>query len=100
MTCLECEKRSPWVCASNPLKVECPITLEYHTLDHECNIVETKGEEMNEVWKKIFEKHIKSFEAIEYLCAQDILLSEQRNLYCRELLLEIISDMRSEVVEK
>ena len=97
MTCLECEKRGPWVCASNPLKVRCPITLEYHTLDHECNVVETKGEEMNEAWKEILAGYVKGYDSIEHLFDIGLLGEDEKTSYRAQLLFDMIEDMRSEV---
>ncbi|MBQ0113298.1 MAG: hypothetical protein KBT03_09235 [Bacteroidales bacterium] len=54
---------------------------------------------MNDVWKRIFEDYIKSYESIEHLSKQGIAGDDDIAILRNNLLTDIIETMRSEVEE-
>lgn len=58
-----------------------------------------KGEQMTEVWKRIFARYIRSYESIELLAKEEIFDEEEKAVHEHNLLFQIIQTMRSEVEE-
>lgn len=54
---------------------------------------------MNDVWKRIFERNIKCYEAIQLLYESSILDDEERSVHEHNLLNQIIATFRGEVEE-
>lgn len=54
---------------------------------------------MREVWKSIFEKYIKCYEAIETLHMNGILDEEEKAVHEHNLLFNIVETMKTEVEE-